>query len=75
MRFTKMKQTQLIRYAKGGNLQKVKEEVEQGVNINIQNEFGDTALIWASITITGKLNMVKFLISKGVNINIEDVKI
>ena len=70
MRFTKMKQTQLIQYAAEGNLQKVKEEVKQGVNINIQNGYGNTALIWASMN--GNLDMVKFLILKGANINIRN---
>ena len=65
-----MEKTQLIQYVREGNLQKIKEEVEQGVNINIQDEFGDTALMWASRY--GRLNIVKFLISKGANINIQD---
>ena len=55
-----MKQTQLIQYIKEGNLQKVKEEVEQGVIINIQTEAGYTALIWASRGY-GNLDIVKFL--------------
>ena len=62
-----MEKTQLIQYTKRGNLQKVKEEIEKGVNINIHDKFGDTALIWASRY--GYLDMVKFLISKGAHIN------
>ena len=51
-----------------GDINKVKELLALGVNINIQNEEGETALIWA--TICGYIEIVRELIKAGANLNI-----
>lgn len=57
----------LLTAAEQGNLNKVKELVNAGVNINIADDTGHTALHFAART--GRLPIVKFLIEKGANIN------
>lgn len=63
-------QPAIIENAKIGNLQKVKEEIENGIDINIINDNGYTALILAASY--GKLEVVKYLIEKGANIESTD---
>ena len=48
----------------------VKLLIEAGSNINKQDNFGYTALIYASIY--GHIDIVKLLIEAGVDINIQD---
>ena len=49
--------------AEYGNLSKVKEFIKAGTNINAKDNYGNTALIRASIS--GKINVLKELIKAG----------
>ena len=44
--------------------------IEQGINVNIQNKYGDTPLHFAIST--NKFEIVKLLILKGANVNIQN---
>ena len=56
--------------SKNGDIEIVKEEIALGENINIQDEDGATALIYASYN--GNMEVVRELIKYGANINIKD---
>ena len=62
----------LIDYVKLGDITKVKELIDTGVNLNHQDEYGYTALIWA--VCYNKIEMVKILLSSGANKEIEDIE-
>jgi ankyrin repeat protein len=47
------------------DIPRVKQLVESGININVQNKYGETALIRASQA--GHVEMVKYLLTKGAN--------
>ena len=53
-----------------GDINKVKELLALGVNINIQNEEGETALMWALQY--ANVQLVRELIKSGANVNIKD---
>ena len=53
-----------------GNIDGVKTLLERGVNIDIQNDYGENALTWASVN--DNLDVVKMLLEKGANIDIQD---
>ena len=53
-----------------GNIKSVKFLMENGADVNTQNEKGITALMLASRF--GHIETVKFLIEKGANVNIRD---
>ncbi|WP_300747663.1 ankyrin repeat domain-containing protein, partial [uncultured Brachyspira sp.] len=59
-----------IEAAKNGDIKKVKELLALGADINIQNNGGDTALIWSAYY--GHTETVKELIKAGADINIQD---
>ena len=61
----------LIDYVKLGNITKVQELIAQGVDLNVQDEYGYTALIWASCY--NKPDMVKLLLKAGADDEITDV--
>jgi ankyrin repeat protein len=52
------------------NLDKVKEIVEQGIDINIQDNYGNTGLILAIVHSYN--DIAKFLIKNGADVNIDD---
>ncbi len=54
--------------AKSGDLQSLKEFLEQGIDIDGRDDKGATALIEASYS--GHLNVVHFLITQGASINV-----
>ncbi len=56
--------------AEYGNINKIKELLTLGIDVNIQNEDGYTALIWASYK--GYIKIVRALIKAGANVNIQD---
>jgi ankyrin repeat protein len=58
---------ELIEEAKEGNLQKVKELIANGANINVRDESGFTPLLMAATR--GHKDTTKFLIAKGANLN------
>ena len=60
----------LIEASRDGQLDLVKLLLERGGNVNIQDIYGDTALIWASLY--GHLDIVKLLLEKGADVNIQD---
>lgn len=61
----------IIFYARNGNLQKVKECLEKGVNINIKNRLGYTPLM--SALRNPHFEVVKLLVEDGaVHLNIQD---
>ncbi|KAI9365638.1 kinase-like domain-containing protein [Pilaira anomala] len=53
-----------------GQLDRVKELVESGVDVNSHDQFGYTAM-HAAVSY-GQLDIVKYLLEKGANVNIED---
>lgn len=53
-----------------GNLEKVKEWLDQGADINIQTTDGHTLLIWVSLY--NRLDITKLLVSRGAKINIQN---
>ena len=55
---------------KEGNLDVVKLIIENGININIQNDLGESPLHLASAN--GKRDIVKYLVEKGANIDLQD---
>jgi ankyrin repeat protein len=61
----------LIDYVKLGNITKIQELIDQGVDLNVQDEYGYTPLIWASCY--NKPDMVKLLLKAGANKDITDV--
>ncbi|MFC1781163.1 ankyrin repeat domain-containing protein [Planctomycetota bacterium] len=50
-----------------GDLSRVKELIEQGTEVDVQDEAGWTALCWA--VFTGKTDIAEFLIVEGADIN------
>ena len=59
--------------AKNGNIDRIKELLEEGVDINVQNEKGFTALMSASSwsNLNSNDETVKFLLENGADINIQ----
>lgn len=62
----------LIDYVKLGDITKVQELITAGANLNHQDEYGYTALIWAACY--NKIEMVKVLLSSGADKEIEDIE-
>lgn len=60
----------LLSAAKKGNLEEIKQLIENRVDINHQNYHGESALILASDN--DHLNIVNYLIDMGANLNIKD---
>ena len=60
----------LIYASRDGDLEIVKFLAEQGADVNIQNIYGNTALILSSRL--GHLEIVKFLIEQGADVNLRD---
>jgi len=60
----------LINQASRGNLSAVKDLIDAGADLNLQNKYGKTALIHASRA--GQLEIVKILIQTGANIDAQD---
>ena len=58
-------------YAKNGNLDKVKDLLNNGVNPDSKDKYGDTALVWASYK--GYLDIVKELLRYNADVNIQDI--
>lgn len=52
------------------DVNRIKELIKNGVNINVQDQYGNTALIVASAN--GRVNVVKELLKLGANPNIEN---
>lgn len=61
----------LIDYVKLGDSTKVKELIAAGANLNHQDEYGYTALIWAACY--DKPEMVQLLLNSGADKDIIDV--
>lgn len=62
--------TMLISYASNGQLDDLKELVEQGVSVNSKDEGGVTPLMCASLK--GHLRVVQYLTSKRANLNVKE---
>lgn len=62
--------SELIEATSTGNLKKVKELIDYGVDVNVQNEIGETALIIA--TYQDRRDIVKCLIEAGTDVNIKN---
>ena len=59
-----------MRASKNDRLEIVKVLVEKGVKIDLQNRWGNTALMRASDW--GRLDIFQYLVENGVNINIKN---
>jgi ankyrin repeat protein len=59
---------ELIRATQKGDVRKVERLISSGVNLDIRDNLGWTALIWASYL--NWVEVVKFLIEAGANLNI-----
>ncbi|KAI2494513.1 serine/threonine kinase [Fragilaria crotonensis] len=63
--------SKLIEYAIAGNLEKVRDHLRKEEDVNVKNEHGNTALVWASNN--GHLEVVRaLLMHNGVDVNIKD---
>ena len=60
----------LIDYVKLGNITKVQELIVQGVDLNVQDEYGYTALIWAASY--SNPDIAKVLLDAGADKTIKD---
>ena len=60
----------LIDYVKLGNITKVQELIAQGVDLNVQDEYGYTALIWAASY--SNPDIAKVLLDAGADKTIQD---
>ncbi|MCD8488707.1 MAG: ankyrin repeat domain-containing protein [Desertifilum sp.] len=61
---------ELIQSVIHGNLQEVQRLIESGKNVNCQDEWGDTPLIFAAIE--GYLNIARVLIQAGAKVNLKN---
>lgn len=61
---------ELTKYSNKGNINKVKELVERGANVNAQNDYGYSPMFYASRQ--NKLNIVKYLVENGAIVDIEN---
>jgi ankyrin repeat protein len=62
----------LVQNARDGNLNRVLDLLQRGLDVNDKNEYGDTALVWASNN--GHLEVVRALLKvEGVDVNIKDM--
>ena len=60
----------LLNWSSAGDLEKVKESIKSGTDINMKNDYGLTPLINASNN--GNLNVVKYLIKNGADLTIKN---
>ncbi len=60
----------LIDYVKLGNITKIQELIDQGADLNMQDEYGYTPLIWA--VSYSKYDIVKLLLDAGADKDITD---
>jgi len=67
---TFQKNEDLQNAAKEGNLEGVIAALKEGAEINFQDYYGRTALIYAAEK--GYLDIVQFLVDKGANVNLQD---
>jgi ankyrin repeat protein/tRNA A-37 threonylcarbamoyl transferase component Bud32 len=66
----KISEDEFLNAAKSGDLDAVKTAIDQGMNINLRNEYGWTTLHWAAYR--GDTASAKLLISKGADVNAKD---
>ncbi|HPS56972.1 MAG TPA: WG repeat-containing protein [Spirochaetota bacterium] len=59
-----------IRACENGNLEKVKQYLKRGADLNYKNDSNRTPLMYASTN--GSLEIVKFLLTKKINVNYAD---
>lgn len=65
-----MPEADLVQAAANGNLQRVKDLIQGGANINMRNNAGMTALMWA--TATGRTDVVKYLLQNRADTSLEN---
>ncbi len=58
---------QLIEAAKAGNIEDVKRLLEQGAEVDAQDYYRETAMMWAARK--GHLKIIEFLVGKGADVN------
>ena len=64
-----MNEKELIKACEDGDLKKVESLVEKGFDINAKNNYGWTALMWASTIGISNIDIVKYLVKEGADIN------
>jgi len=64
-----VKSADIFEASKRGDLKSVQQYIENGVDINLLNDDGFTAIMLASID--GHLEIVKYLVENGANVNIK----
>ena len=64
-----MNEEELIKACEDGDLKKVESLVEKGFDINAKNNYGWTALMWASTIGISTIDIVKYLVKEGADIN------
>ena len=62
--------TELISASESGNLEDVRELIENGANVNLADSYGKTPLMYASEN--GYPEVVETLINGGANVNVKD---
>jgi ankyrin repeat protein len=67
---TFQKNEDLQNAAKAGDLKGVMAAIKEGAEINFQDYYGRTALIYAAEK--GHLDVVKYLVDKGAKVNLQD---
>ena len=60
----------LIESAKNGDIGRVSELLDSGIDPNIKGDYGETALIWASRK--GRIDIVELLLERGADPNIQN---
>ncbi|XP_031616943.1 serine protease persephone-like isoform X2 [Contarinia nasturtii] len=54
-----------------GNIETIKTLINDGANVNFEDEYKHTPLHWAAVQ--GHAEIIKYLIEKGVNVNVENL--
>jgi len=68
----KYKDNQLLQFSKSHNVKKIKECIEQGLDIEAKDQYGCTPVIWAAYH--NDLELMKYLVGSGAKANVANKK-